>query len=97
VGAFVVAVLICAVIVGCVAAPPQIPWTKFGESGEFWMTGLPAWLHGLWTVAAAYLAFWALRVWRQEVEKTPSLLAREVLRRAWSGSEKVGSTECTVA
>lgn len=82
-GPFVGAVAITLCIIVLAGAPTGIPWSAFWKNPEFWQTWLPAWLQGLGTVGAAYVAWRAFSTWReQDAERRRAIVAEQVLRGA---------------
>ena len=58
-----------------------LPWGAFWESAEFWRTGLPAWLQGIGTIAAVWMAGLALRSWQlEDAGKRKAHEAGEILK-----------------
>jgi hypothetical protein len=75
--ALLAAILIALVIGLWVAAGKEI------SAREWLLTGLPAWLQGVGTVAAAYLAWYAFGTWqRQEVARRRAEWAEKMLHLA---------------
>jgi hypothetical protein len=76
---FLLAVLIAGCITFGAAHGSEIPWSPFWRESAFWSASLPAWLQGVGTVAAAYVAGQAFRQWRaQEREKRRAAVAEQL-------------------
>lgn len=59
----------------------KLPYNRFWETDTFWQTGLPAWMQGVGTLGAMWIAGYAFYSWRyQEREKRVADIAEELLR-----------------